>query len=75
MNVDAEETAVAERPGQDKDMFGNARTGVQATPGLVSDGEKALLARTIVELIRENSEVRSAVLRLVCACPNIVTQI
>ena len=33
------------------------------------------LARVIVELIRKNREVRQAIINLVCACPNVETEI
>ena len=36
--------------------------------------EKKEMVRLLVELIREDQEIRSAVFELICTCPNIVTQ-
>ena len=40
----------------------------------MTEQEKAELAKAVAELIRKNGEVRTAVLNLVCSCPNIVTE-
>jgi hypothetical protein len=40
----------------------------------MTEQEKAELAKAVIELLRQNGEVRSAVFKLVCSCPNVVTQ-
>ena len=42
---------------------------------LVNQMSKEELADMISEIIRENGNVRQAIINLVCACPNIVTEI
>jgi len=40
----------------------------------MTEQEKADLVKALVELLRKDSEVRSAVFDLVCSCPNVVTE-
>ena len=40
----------------------------------MTEQEKAELAKAVVDLIRRNGEIRSALFDLVCSCPNVVTQ-
>lgn len=40
----------------------------------MSEQEKEQLAEAIVELLRTNGQVRSAVFDLVCSCPNIMVE-
>ena len=40
----------------------------------MSEQEKEQLAKVIAELICTNSEIQSAVLDLVCSCPNVMVQ-
>ena len=40
----------------------------------MSEEDKAELAGAIVELLRTNGQVRSAVFDLVCSCPNIMVE-
>jgi len=37
----------------------------------MTEHDKEEIARTIVRLLRENPEVRSTVMNLVCSCPNV----
>ena len=40
----------------------------------MSEQEKQALAEAIVELIRKNGKVRSAIFDAVCQCPNLVVE-
>jgi hypothetical protein len=40
----------------------------------MSEQEKQELAKAIVELIRTDSQIQSAVINLVCSCPNIMLE-
>ena len=40
----------------------------------MSEQEKEQLAKAIVELLRTNGQVRSAVFDLVCSCPNVMVE-
>ena len=40
----------------------------------MSAEEERDIARTLVKLIHENDDVKSAVISLVCSCPNLVKQ-
>ena len=42
---------------------------------LINQMSKEELTQTVVDLIRKNGEVQQAIINLVCACPNIVTEI
>ena len=42
---------------------------------LINQVSKEKLVQTVVDIIRKNGEVRQAIVNLVCACPNIVTEI
>jgi len=42
---------------------------------LANEINKEELAKAVSEIIRKNSNVRQAIINLVCACPNVMTEI